>query len=140
MAYELPRKLLYSTIPSSRIRNRRTQYWQNKFFVCCCPWQTLLIHMRTNTTLPLKNSQGHSFSTTRHDIPDTLYPICIPIYTSYVPTVLRNEISLDHIHRVRCLYTCFKQNINGCELVPEEADHHIIFVDVYLSTLCILIS
>jgi hypothetical protein len=140
MAYELSRELLYSTISSSRIYNRRTQYWRNKSFVCCCPWQTLLIHTRTNTTLPLNNSKGHSFSTAQHDMPDTLYPICIPIFTSYLPTVLQNKISLDHIHRVRCLYTCFKQNINGCQLEHEEADHHTIFVDVYLSTLCILKS
>jgi hypothetical protein len=35
--------------------------------------------------------------------------------------------------RVRCLCTCFTLNTNGCELVHEEADHHTIFVDVYLS-------
>jgi len=62
MAYESPRKLLYSTSSSSRIGNRRTQYWRNKSYVCCCPWQTLLIHTRTNTTLLLNNSTGHSFS------------------------------------------------------------------------------
>ena len=46
-------------------------------------------------------------------------------------TILQDEIRLDHIHRGRCLYTCSKQNMKGCEVVLEESHYHIILVPWY---------
>jgi len=91
---------IYSTISSSRIGNRRTQYWRNKSFVCCCPWQTPLIHTRTNTALPLNNSTGHSFSTLH-------YPTR---YTWYAPSDMYSDIYpviYQQFYRTRSLWITY---------------------------------
>jgi len=38
------------------------------------------------------------------------------------------RIPLEPMHRSRCLYTCYRQNINGCELLLEGAHYHLILM------------
>ena len=46
------------------------------------------------------------------------------------------EIPFDHIDRDRCLYTHSRQNKNGCKLVLEVAQHHIVLISQhYIFTL-----
>ena len=113
----------------------------------------LLIWRHTDTTLPLNNVAGHSFSIkhrptwctlhtpsgTHTDIYCSLYNANsssvdnIGVYSlSYlkltVITYLQHEISSDHAVRDRSLYVFSIQDTNGCALVLEVAHCRIVLI------------
>ena len=58
--------------------------------------------------------------------------ICSVVYYvaqhSILHTLHPDKIPLDHINRGRFLYKYFRQNINGCILVLEEAYYYIVLI------------
>ena len=111
------------------------------FSLCKWPtWRTILFYIWVSS----KPAHQTVISTEWH-IPDVvMVQLILLMMGTWLPeTCKRIEININETElsvklviykdRVRCLRTCFTLNINGCELVHEQANHHTIFVDISLS-------